>query len=233
MPETNVRPLSMLRRAALTLALAALLSACGGDDEDDGASPADGGEATAAATATPAATAAPAPTVPLGWRAFEGEVFVLALPERYIGGDPADPKTFAAMRAAGGNCVAAADLVEPQAQVFEMVVLDPDTCATAVRTLQVIVGPSDADNPTAFMDELVPGLPENAEVIAQSEGTLAGAPAALLRIRRDLGEAVTVQALYAIQSGDLWPILAAAVEETDFAAASAEFDAIAQTFRAK
>ena len=139
------------------------------------------------------------------------------------------------MRAAGGNCVAAADLIEPQAALFEMVVVDPETCSTpSVRTLQVIVAPSDADDPGAFIEGFVSGLPANATVIAQSEGTLAGAPAALLRIRRDLGsDFVTVQALYAIKSGGQWPILAAAAAETDFPAASAEFDAIAQTFRAK
>jgi hypothetical protein len=217
--------------------LAAVLAGCGGGGDSDKPSPDAPTQAAEATVADPTAappTAEPTSSIPAGWRSFEQDTFALALPPAYTGGDPSDNQTIGAMQALGGDCAASASALAGQAAMFVFAALDNRTCyGNSVRTIGVIAGPFPGDAPADFIAEFVPGLPATATLLGSREGTVGGAPAAIIQVQRSAGALTTVQDIYALRGSRGWVMLSLATATGDYEAARPEFDAIAQTLRAK
>lgn len=222
------RTLPNTRELLLACGLVLLIAACV-DDADAPTPP-------PAPSATPVATrAAIPPTVPVDWQRFETGAIAIAVPPQYVGGDPADDATIAAMRALGGACADATALIEEFRDNYEFAAIEGDLCARGVvRTVHVLAVQSSTTTPSAFAEEFVMRLGDpGGSLIDFKEGTIGGQPAALMHIRRELPVGASTQAAYAVRSGRAWHIVLGAALEDDFAAATSTFDAIAATFRAR
>lgn len=183
---------------------------------------------------TAVTTQVPPAPVPDDWERFEGGTITIAVPPQYVGGDPADDQTLASMRALGGACADAADLIDEFRDNYEFAAIEGDLCARAVaRTVHVLAVPSSTTTPSAFAEELVSRLGPNSSLIDFKEGAIGGQPSALMQIRQELPVGVTTQAVYAVRTGRAWHIILGATLEDDVAAAMPTFDAIAATFRAR